>query len=321
MFVLFLLIFVYNKKLLLEKYNKSWFINCFITLLDLVFMSMVLYFFITQLLGGIILILNKININLEDIVSFMSNNQSSITQNSTSTNTQIIHDDGSWSNAIRSLFIYGSGGYRLYLNRAAVTPGSRFAIIGSTLIADSVSRLITNAINDPDYLKNHLSNWSFRNDGEGTGSVTVNSGSSVDNAINEISKSNKLINTDNGLDELSNKLFNSLMDYVKPILEPVQVSYSNDVLADQIYGLGILLFILSLLTIILMIFFILNVIVFIYSDKLMNYFSNKFIKWYININKKLIGIELFFLSGSILYFMYILSYGIHFIATHPIIIT
>jgi len=29
------------------------------------------------------------------------------------TNVQIIHDDGSWSSGIRSLFIYGSGGARM----------------------------------------------------------------------------------------------------------------------------------------------------------------------------------------------------------------
>lgn len=35
-------------------------------------------------------------------------------------------------------------------------------------------------------------------------------------------------------------------------------------------------------------------------------------------NKKLIGIEILFLGGTLLYFLFNLSYGIHFIATHPI---
>lgn len=64
-----------------------------------------------------------------------------------------------------------------------------------------------------------------------------------------------------------------------------------------------------------------NIIILVYSDKLLNLFTNKYIRWYIGFNKKIIGIEIFFLGGSILYFMYMLSYGIHFIATHPIIIT
>ena len=56
----------------------------------------------------------------------------------------------------------------------------------------------------------------------------------------------------------------------------------------------------------------------VYSDKLLNLFTNKYIRWYILYNKKVIGIEIAFLSISILYFMYKLSYGLHFIATHPI---
>jgi hypothetical protein len=91
-------------------------------------------------------------------------------------------------------------------------------------------------------------------------------------------------------------------------------------LADQIYGLSIILFVLSVLIIGLLIAFMINVIILVYSDKLKEYFTNKYIRWYIAFNKKIIGIEICFLGGSILYFMYTLSYGIHFIATHPIII-
>jgi hypothetical protein len=110
----------------------------------------------------------------------------------------------------------------------------------------------------------------------------------------------------------------SLMIYIRPILEPVQVNYSNELLANQIYGISILLFVLSILIIVLLIFLLINIVVFTYSDKLINYFSNKYIKLYISINKKFIGIEIFLLGTSIIYFMYNLTYGIHFIATHPI---
>lgn len=113
-------------------------------------------------------------------------------------------------------------------------------------------------------------------------------------------------------------MFNTLIGPLKDVLEPVYVGYSNDLLLNQIYGLSILLFILSLLIIILFIAFILNVLVFTYSDKLLTYFKNYYIRLYIKFNKKRIGIEIFFLSGNILYFLYVLSRGLHFICTHPI---
>lgn len=65
------------------------------------------------------------------------------------------------------------------------------------------------------------------------------------------------------------------MDYIKPFLEPVQVSYSNEVLAYQIYGLSIALYIFSLSILVLLIYLILNMIIFAYSDMILNYFSNK----------------------------------------------
>jgi hypothetical protein len=111
----------------------------------------------------------------------------------------------------------------------------------------------------------------------------------------------------------------NLMNFLRPFLEPVQVNYSNELLANQIYGISILLFVLALIIIMLIIFLLFNIIIFTYSDKLITYFKNKYIKLYISINKKFIGIEIFLLGTSIIYFMYILTYGIHFIATHPII--
>ena len=71
---------------------------------------------------------------------------------------------------------------------------------------------------------------------------------------------------------------------------------------------------------ILLVSFILNIIIYVYSENLINFFTNKYIRKYISINRKIIGVEIFFLGGSLIYFMYMLSYGIHFIATHPIII-
>jgi len=114
-------------------------------------------------------------------------------------------------------------------------------------------------------------------------------------------------------------IINNVMQYLRPILEPVKVSYSNELLANQLNDISIILFIMSIFIIILLIVFMFNILIYINSDKISNYFSNKLIIWYINFNKKIIGIELIFLGSSILYFMYILSYGLHFLATHPII--
>jgi hypothetical protein len=38
--------------------------------------------------------------------------------------------------------------------------------------------------------------------------------------------------------------------------------------------------------------------------------------YYLNLNKKLIGLEIFFISCWILYISYLILYGTHFIATH-----
>jgi hypothetical protein len=84
-----------------------------------------------------------------------SSNTSSTNPVTQTTTTQIIHNDGSWSNGIRSLFIYGSGGYRLYLTRNG-SPGSRFAIVGGSIFSDNVGRFLANSINDPNYLRNYV---------------------------------------------------------------------------------------------------------------------------------------------------------------------
>ena len=63
-----------------------------------------------------------------------------------------------------------------------------------------------------------------------------------------------------------------------------------------------------------------NIFIYINMDKIIKFFNNKFIKWYLVFNKKFIAIEIFMLGSTIIYFMYNLSVGIRFIATHPIII-
>lgn len=58
--------------------------------------------------------------------------------------TTIIHDDGNWSNTIRTVFIYGTGIWRFSLNRTA--PGRAFTIAST---GEVLAKIVQNAINDP----------------------------------------------------------------------------------------------------------------------------------------------------------------------------
>lgn len=254
------------------------------------------------------------------ICNMMANSEPSTSHNTT---VQITHTEAGWSNSIRQIFVYGTGVFRLSLLRAGGSPGQRTFVIATTLASEAASKAINNAINDPSYVKNHIDNWKQIWKNSETIEIQVENDSDTMTQINEnISQLNQNFNNFRGneLNDLADKLVNSIIDILKPVLSPVQVDYSNVLLADQIYGISIILFILSVLIIFLLIAFMFNILIIVYSDKLMNLFTNKYIRWYIAFNKKIVGIEICFLGGSILYFMYILSYGIHFIATHPIII-
>jgi hypothetical protein len=68
-----------------------------------------------------------------------------------------------------------------------------------------------------------------------------------------------------------------------------------------------------------------NLILYVHSDKLIHWLTNKYIKGYLAFNEKFIPIEMWFLGSSILY---CLAFGacelmqglhfLHFLATHPI---
>lgn len=100
------------------------------------------------------------------------------------------------------------------------------------------------------------------------------------------------------------------------------MDYSNELLANQIYLISILLFIISIAIVVLIIGLLINLIVYIYSDRIKDMFTNKFIRGYITLNKKFIGVEveIFLVGGSILYFMLYLTFGLQFLATHRILI-
>ena len=131
---------------------------------------------------------------------------------------------------------------------------------------------------------------------------------------------NKFISGIDNLGDYTQLLLIGIFDKLRFILEPVQVNYSNEVLANQINDLSILLFVLCIIIFGLIVVLLLNIILYINMDRIIKFFNNKYIKWYLVINKKCLGIEIILLGGTILCFMYTLITGIRFIATHPIII-
>lgn len=264
------------------------------------------------------------NININENIFYMVDPNTSIQSNSTTTNvttTRIIHDDGSFSNTVRSLFIYGTGAFRLSLLKASLggTPGSRAFVIASTIASDAVTKMVNNTINDPAYVRSHSDNWKAMWDQEKTGEVRLEvDNDTVEKLASAANDSFNFIPSDT--DDIANTFLKGFFDKFQYILEPVQVDYSNSVLANQINDISILLFILSLLIIGLITVLIFNMFIYINMDRIINYFNNSFIRWYLSINKKLMSIEIFILGSSILYFMFTLSKGILFIATHPITI-
>lgn len=239
-----------------------------------------------------------------NIILNMSNNGGT-----SSTNTTIIHSNDGWAQGIKNIFVYGTGAVRFHMLRSGGTPLQRTFVIGSTISIDAASTSLKNSINDPEYVEKHINSW--------TRILDTKPDEIKFEVSNDFETLTKLKEVKKNLVS-ENQILDSIVTYLKPILEPVSVEYSNELLASQIYGISILLFIMSILIMILLLAFIINVSILVYSDKLMSFFTNKYIIWYLTLNKKLIGIEIIFLSASLIYFMFSLSSGIHFIATHPI---
>jgi hypothetical protein len=252
------------------------------------------------------------------------------------TERRIVHEDSSWSNTIRTLFINGSGGWRLMLSRNG-TPAQRVVIIGSSLIVDAFGRVIQNVVNDPNYAaaqhRAWLIIWNSRNRNSttvhvdpvtqqtissGSNSGIVNTGTPGTGASStEVSKN--MIGGDFDLGALSESILNKIADYLDYIFEPVQLSFSNEVMSQQIQNVSIILWILTVCMSIFFIALLFNIALFIFSGKLQKYFTNKYILWYLSFNKKIIGFEIFMLSGWIFYILYLLLIGLHYIAIHPVI--
>jgi hypothetical protein len=129
--------------------------------LDFILFGLIIFYLAYNLLCSIFYFIDIISVSESSFINIVCNVTSGdVVQNDTTLNTtvQIIHDENGWSSAIRELFIYGTGALRLHLVRGG-TPGSRGFIIASTLVADGLSRVVNNTINDTEYVKKNIKNW------------------------------------------------------------------------------------------------------------------------------------------------------------------
>ena len=139
------------------------------------------------------------------------------------------------------------------------------------------------------------------------------------NSITPNSSNTTPLYSNSEIDSYVNDLFNGLVETFGHILKPVSVNYSNEILSNQLYSISILLFILSIVILIILIAFLVNIISFMYSEKLLNYFTNKYIVKYITYNREIIKIEIIFVGFILIYFVYQLAFGLHYLATHLIV--
>jgi hypothetical protein len=136
--------------------------------------------------------------------------------------------------------------------------------------------------------------------------------------VDEPAKS--MIGGDIDLAQILETINSSILDYLKNFFAPVPVDFTNEILSAQINLISIILFMLTFCILLCFISLLFHIIVYLFSNKLLNYFTNKYLKRYINFNKKFIAFEIIMLCVLIFYLMYMVLYGLHYIAIHPIIL-
>lgn len=256
--------------------------------------------------------------------------------NETKTTRNIFMSNGTWSSTVRSIFIYSTAAIHMHVTRA---PGRGFTKVGTALGAfavDAGGKFIENAINDPSYIRDHVKNWKmmWNTDDKGRESNdVVNLDVSGDLNLmkevqSEISKTADLNNAATLLPSSSLpsgdnnfELFSFINDLILPIiksLKPQQVDYSVEILMDQHHFIAICLFIMTISALFLFFVFLYNIVLFIYKDKILSYFTNKYIVLYLKLQFKILKIEIIVLALLIVYYFYFLIIGLHFLAIFPI---
>ena len=242
----------------------------------------------------------------------------------TTTNVQI-STDSTIADGIRTLLIYGFGGMKLHALRSG-TPSSRFIALGATVLTDNATKFLSHTVNDPTFLRSHIENWKiiYKNathaeiDISGS-EATVKEASKLD--LSSVNNTPKFLPDGNfSIEDLSNKGIEFILEFFRDLIAPQPSPFSNEVLSLQKHDITILLFFLSIGIFILIIFLLFNILLVLNGDRLKNYFKNKYIKWYIDINIKFITIEAFISGSLILMFMFELIKGILYLVQHPLII-
>lgn len=304
------------------KTNNFKYFNKFMYYLDLLLLIVAIVLLMKNITGILIECgTATLKIMNTDIGLCMVNNVSETSVATTQNTSTIISRDNAWSDAIKSLFIYGGAGLRLHVTRSGGTPFTRAAIIGSTIALDNASKILSNTINDPTFLRTHKENWDLMWKNSDTVEVKLQTDVQGETILASIVEKKFLPDgTNSFLKELSDNILNEFMAYFKLVLQPINNNLPSDVLANQIHDLSIILFFMCVLLSILILGLLINIIILINSDRILNFFKNKYIRLYVNINLKLIKLEVIFLGGTIIYFLFFISKGIHYIATNPIII-
>ena len=76
---------------------------------------------------------------------------------------------------------------------------------------------------------------------------------------------------------ICDSVLSKTVNYLNYIFEPVQHSFTIDVMSNHIQNISILLFILTAIIILFFISFLFNITLFYFSDRLIRYFTNKYI--------------------------------------------
>lgn len=130
-------------------YHKN---NVKLSILDHILILIVIWQIVIHIFSFLFGIFSFFEPNNIDFVCHMTDST-----DTTSRSTKVIHQDGNWSDSIRSLFIYGSAAARIHLQ--ATSNPRKFGIAAGAVIAESVAKFLTNAINGPTYIKDHVHNW------------------------------------------------------------------------------------------------------------------------------------------------------------------
>lgn len=257
------------------KFSINFYLKTFIFFLDYILFSIVIITLMLQILDTLFFIYEKIYFNYDSLVLCVAENETT----THTTSVKIIMDDGSWSTGVKKIFIYGTGALRIAYAR---TPYGRFGSTLATIAVDKGSDLLDRATNDPTFIRRHIENWkiAWNNNDPSSGEAILNPSNddTIKDAVKNALEINNSFSSNSFLPASFNFNIEQLFLFFKEVLEPANVSYSNELLADQIQGISIVLFIMCLSVLFLFFILLSNVLMLMFADKIQNYFTNKYIK-------------------------------------------